>query len=981
MSKKAVNTATNNSNRVASWDNIKGILILLVVFAHFLFAFNTQFVISGILLLIYTFHMPAFIFVSGYFGSKKASPLGIAKLVFAYIIFNGTMSLMFGYTNFLNPIHSYWYIIALIMWRLTADKVNKFKFAVPVTIIAGLLVGIVAKVDNTLALARFIAFYPFYIAGFKFASYEKKEEVMKELKSLKGVLSLLAGIVGTFVLMTRFRLNLNNTMMVAYSDLKGILIRFALYGVAACFIIALLGLAPTKKVPLITSIGRNSLAIFLVHRVITLYAEKFFSGMDELLIIGVSFVFTLILVAAFGNDYVAGIINRYLERGGNILLNCKEYFAKDWKHLLTGISAILVLLCFVVDSVFSFLIERGAITSNDLNNVPAEEAPLELVVPNTLSQEMEAEFNNAYRIVFAGDLILLEDQVKRGRNEDGTYCFDDVFEYARPYIESADFAIGVLEGPMAGEEYVYSEGNFDDGKRLHLNFPTAFGESIIDCGFDLVTTAGNHILDRGPEANIATINNLEEIGLPHIGTYRSMEEKDNNNVYFVEQNGMTFAVLAYTYGINNNETPDLINSDLSYCTSFIYGTEGELFETLKEEVRQDFEEAKAMNPDFIIVLPHYGTQFSNEPDEMQQTWNAIFKEYGADIILGDHAHVVEPVVISTNDAGENVFEAYCPGNFANIYRDDQGDTSALIEVYIDRDSKEIIGGGIVPLYTQSPLEGNYRALPIYDVMHNSGLRATLTTDDLARATTANDIITSVVFGESIDISGVMPRYLFDRSGYLRPVTTGLEITDEMREGTLWPLLESNDSICFIGDSITEGTANNGCPWYEPILEHLEGKTVTNVSRGGCNIQFILDNIDVVPSADLYVIAIGTNDVRHRNDETSAVDGSDFVNKINELSELLLAKNSNATLVFIAPWYSCDGDTNTPLTYEEKVALNNEFSTALGNYCATNGYAFIDVNSELRSILETELSSTYMVDFIHPNSTQGVILYSRLVLSN
>ena len=106
-------------------------------------------------------------------------------------------------------------------------------------------------------------------------------------------------------------------------------------------------------------------------------------------------------------------------------------------------------------------------------------------------------------------------------------------------------------------------------------------------------------------------------------------------------------------------------------------------------------------------------------------------------------------------------------------------SSALIEVYIDRNTKKVIGGGIVPLYTQAPMDGNYRAIPIYDVIYNEALRATLTTDDYKRASEANLTITTVAMNKRILIEDVKERYLFDAHGYLRPPTTGLILTDEI----------------------------------------------------------------------------------------------------------------------------------------------------------------------------------------------------------
>lgn len=975
------------SKRVNLWDNIKGILILLVVFGHCIWQFSDSTLIADILRYVYFFHMPVFVFVSGYFGTKKPSAQSIAKLVFAYFIFNSITALLYGYTSILIPVYSFWYILALILWRLTADKVDQVRHAVPVLVVLGLLIGFVPQIDNALGFARFIAFYPFYLAGYhcakRFAMESSEATEPRErcgVTRSKGLLALLIGVGVSFAAIsisarTDYSISLGSLILNEYKSNWDILTRALMYIVGAAYVVAFVGLTSRKKIRFVTCLGRNSMSVFLIHRVLTLTLSTRLEGQGTVVILLASVVATILICGIFGNDIVGSRVNRYLEMGGQILLNCKAYFSKDRKYEWTSISAIVVLLCIFLQALLPADLLKKEQADEDL----LEDEVVSLLTPRTLSEEESQAFENAYRIEFAGDLILLEDQVKRGLQEDGSYNFDDVFEYAKPYIESADFAIGVFEGPMAGAEVNYSEGNFDDGKELYLNYPEEFGVAVKNTGFDLVTTANNHLLDRGIEGVPSTLDKLDEIGLASIGSYRSQEEKETRNVYYVEQNGISFAVLAYTYGTNFHETEELYRSEYSYCTSLIDGTEGALFEELKEEVRKDFEKAKSYQPDLIIVLPHYGTQFSNEPDEMQLAWNEVFKEFGADIILGDHAHAVEPVSIETDEGGKTVFEAFCPGNFANLYRDMQGDTSALIEVYIDRETKEIIGGGVVPLYTQAPIDGNYRAIPIYDVVHDEALRKTLTTDDYDRAAEANRIITSVTLSETILIQDVKERYLFNEEGYLRPQTTGLVLTEEMQNGALWPLLASSDSICFLGDSVTEGTSNAGCPWYEPMLEYLPEKQISNFSKGGCTVSYLTENSEIIPTSDLYVIAIGTNDVRHYDRNDAASTAEMYIERIDELARILLAKNPSAKLVFIAPWYSTDGDPATVLSYEEKLVMNQSYAEALEEYCATKQYTYIDINAELKYILDTELCDTYMIDHIHPNSTEGVRLYSRLVL--
>ena len=611
--------------------------------------------------------------------------------------------------------------------------------------------------------------------------------------------------------------------------------------------------------------------------------------------------------------------------------------------------------------------EKDDISENDENDI---------IYP-VMNNEQKEKFNDAFRITFSGDLILLEDQVKRAYNGK-EYDFSDVFEYAEPYISSADMAIGVFEGPMAGEEAGYTSSNFDDSKELYLNFPDSFADAVKNVGFDLVTTANNHVLDKGAEGAARTLDILDKIGLDHTGSYRNTAEKQNNHIKIVECQGIRMAVLSYTYGSNNIDNSELIDGSLSYLTSVACGTEGEQFEMLKSRVEQDFKDAKALSPDLIIVLPHLGTQFSNVPDKEQEVWFGIFKENGADIILGDHSHVVEPALVEDYN-GRKVFMAYCPGNFANIYRENQGDTSMLIDVYIDRENKQVIGGSIVPLYTHARADGNFRAVPVYEIMNNKELRAQLTTDDIELAANSNSIITDVVFGHEIDITSVTERYYFSENGFIRSETKGVNLTNEMKSGLLYSEMKKAESVCFIGDSVTEGTKNGGCPWYEPVSEFFPDKKISNYSKGGCTVSYMLERTDEIPDAELYVIALGTNDVRYRDKSVCAMTAEEYVSETDELINALSSKPSFSKAILIAPWYSTDGDPFCELSYKEKTELNNEYSSALEEYCRDTSVGFINANNRIQAELLTSPDRRYLLDHIHPNSTNGVVMYSEAVL--
>ena len=970
------------SERSAYWDNIKGFLILLVVFAHILFQLQNSFpAVNATVDYIYMFHMPAFVFVSGFFGKSPNSRsfTVIIKLIFLYFIFNSIMGFIYGFTSLLQPMYSYWYLIALIVWRLTAHHIAEFKEINLILFVTAVFIGFYPTVDNTFAAARIIGFYPYYMAGYKLT--EEKNNALISKKYIKrasvGILTLLCAGMLAFVAYSYFGYTDGDFQMTGYSHAADPFGRIILYIIAFLAIYSIRCLAPQKNIPLLTSFGRNSLWIFILHRPVTLLLSDIIVGLPPAYIMLISVLSAFVICIIFGNDIAARYLNRFLEAGTDI------FTSDNKKFNLSKLTALCVALGFVISVVlsayknFSFS-DLGRLSSPAYSDEVTENTQQDIIYP-TMTKEQKNAFDNAFRITFAGDLILLEDQVKRAY--DGSkYDFSDVFEYAEPYISSADLAVGVFEGPMAGAEAGYTSSNFDDEKELYLNFPDEFASAVKNAGFDLVTTANNHLLDKGEKGALRTIDVLDKIGLDHTGSYKTPDDKKNNRVKLIECQNIKIAVLSYTYGSNYTDINQLTeNGKYAYLTSVISGNEGELFEKLKLSVEEDFRQAKALSPDLIMVLPHIGTQFSNGIDGEQTAWFEIFKQNGADIILGDHPHVVEPALIEEYN-GKKVFTAYCPGNFANIYRENQGDTSMLIDVYIDRSSKKVTGGSIVPLYTHARADGNYRAVPVYSIMNDVELRKQLTTDDITLAANSNDIITEVIFGSKMDISSVTERYYFDENGFIRSKASGLAVTDDMKKGTLYKALSKANTICFIGDSVTEGTKNGGCPWYEPVEEFFPDKAFLNYSKGGCTVSYMTDHAAEIPYADLYVIALGTNDVRYRDESMCAMTAESYIERLDKLKELLKTKSADPEFVFIAPWYSTDGDPFCSLSFADKTALNNEYSSALKQYCSDNSQKFIDPNPYIRNKLSVSPDRTYLLDHIHPNIINGVVMYSEAVLS-
>jgi lysophospholipase L1-like esterase len=211
----------------------------------------------------------------------------------------------------------------------------------------------------------------------------------------------------------------------------------------------------------------------------------------------------------------------------------------------------------------------------------------------------------------------------------------------------------------------------------------------------------------------------------------------------------------------------------------------------------------------------------------------------------------------------------------------------------------------------------------------------------------------------------------------------LKITEEMENSLILRLLQEAAAVCFIGDSLTEGTINGGIPWYNPIRQWISGRIV-NVSQGGMTTTALLAVYlrEILNSeAELYVIAVGANDILFRDAEFCAVTAEEYIQNLQSIRTAVVNRMPEAKFVFIAPWIAMDGDMSiiggmkppdTDLTYKS-------YTSALKEWCSTTGDTFINANEYLADHFSKHPQSDYLIDFIHPNSGPGVKLYAEAVL--
>ena len=207
---------------------------------------------------------------------------------------------------------------------------------------------------------------------------------------------------------------------------------------------------------------------------------------------------------------------------------------------------------------------------------------------------------------------------------------------------------------------------------------------------------------------------------------------------------------------------------------------------------------------------------------------------------------------------------------------------------------------------------------------------------------------------------------------------------EYKDKEIFKLIDESESITFIGDSITEGTKNGYVPWFIDLMDCFSDKEVHNISKGGYTTKRIVKDYKqeiLDTKSDLYIMAIGTNDVRYRNEKTCAMTSEAYIDEIKEIIKIVKDSNKDAKIVLISPWMTLKNDNISKLKEKEKDAMIDEYSNALEEFANENEYSYINPNPYLREYFKNHDYKSYMIDAIHPNSTTGITLYSKAIFES
>ncbi len=270
-------------------------------------------------------------------------------------------------------------------------------------------------------------------------------------------------------------------------------------------------------------------------------------------------------------------------------------------------------------------------------------------------------------LVMVGDMLMHGSASTPALQADGSYNYDYLFANVKDDIIAADVAVVNQEVIFAGNEL----GNYG---WPNFTVRTEQGDALVNNGFDVVLQATNHTTDWAEAGIINDLNywknNHPEITL--LGIHESQEAADNITIY--ESNGVKIAMFNYTYGVNGH-VPD----DKKYLVDLMN-------EETMQSIAEDLALAKEM-ADFVVVFPHWGTEYSLTATQDQRNWAQFFADGGADLIIGAHPHVIEPVEWVTSADGRQVLCYYSLGNFVSIQYHNIAMLGGMAKVEITKDSE------------------------------------------------------------------------------------------------------------------------------------------------------------------------------------------------------------------------------------------------------------------------------------------------------
>ncbi len=356
------------------------------------------------------------------------------------------------------------------------------------------------------------------------------------------------------------------------------------------------------------------------------------------------------------------------KQGGSIGEQVRDFFTKPATgnrrtiRMLVIADIVLLLLLIIVLSVRHYKKEDTRLSTNsDVTSIENTAESGESDSEGGSASETSFSATDTITILGAGDNLIHSPIYEYAETSDGydfTYCYEKVSDQ----ISAADIATINQETPLATSVA-------DPSGYPRFNTPQEDGEALIDAGFDIFGIGNNHFADMGSEGVEATLNFFEDAGVPYVGVY--WDEDDRDTIRVIEANGIKVAFLNF-FSFVNQEIPS-----------------GYQFVMLDEPDRMQAQIKLAKEQaDIVVVHAHWGEEYQTELTEQETEVAQNLVNWGADIIFGNHPHVLQELTVLTREEdGQKCPVIYSLGNFISGQQQKATMVGGLLTVTVGRDEE------------------------------------------------------------------------------------------------------------------------------------------------------------------------------------------------------------------------------------------------------------------------------------------------------
>ena len=276
-----------------------------------------------------------------------------------------------------------------------------------------------------------------------------------------------------------------------------------------------------------------------------------------------------------------------------------------------------------------------------------------------------------------GDILMHKPCIRPGERSDGTYDFSAYFTHIQAYIEATDYAVANLETTLAGLDLGYEYSGYPQ-----FNCPDGIVPSLQGAGFDMLLTANNHTYDTSSAGFHRTMQVMKEYGMDFTGTFASRED---DNYLVREIDGIQIGMICYTYEDAADELTVAPNGHV------MTKEDAQLINTFHKKdvagfrasLSADIANMEADGAEAIVLFIHWGDEYALTQNADQEALAQAACDLGVDVIVGGHAHVIQPMdlLTSTTDPEHKTVCLYSTGNAISNQR--QGLISSITTAHTE----------------------------------------------------------------------------------------------------------------------------------------------------------------------------------------------------------------------------------------------------------------------------------------------------------